>query len=590
MTTLAAYVLRDDSLIVCGAEGRRWMVAVPVGRAPRAVAEDACLVVRSTIQSTTDAPPADDELVLPSLRAVVEHGAKVSEPTIVRWAYAGHEYRMRLPERGGRSLMGSILNRLLSTVADAHEAHALVADPVFVSRGARGQSCVRRGPVPGVLERWMGDAWQHHKLDPPPLVDPVTGVLRRLIARPPHPSAPSNFVHFHAELPFLSSIDGRFHPDPLAPAGGFTGATEPPQQSALLSGLAHYCGAYLGQGERRWGSAQGLQQEGDAVLTVEEWQPHDPALHDQPGFPFVRDHPALEQWWLRGDALTGRRWVPISLVHAGYLASELPGLSVTNFHNLVGLQAGFARSDAVDRASAHLIAQDAVARWWSSGEIPSDPLPDAALPDAALPGLESSPWVIRLLAVPTPFAVPVRLAVVDDPVDGVISLGYGCAASATDAGLRALSEALIQHASARDLAAPSSLIRDSATLGNGAVAGLAPYDAQRGYAGGEFEDRRRLIDPMCHLQYGLSPEIVSHTRARTMPSGTTCDVTRDRRGSPFSALIDAGVDTVVVDVTTERVRASGAIAVRVLARGLRRLAVGAFPDASSRDAAIYPGW
>ncbi|MGP3533616.1 YcaO-like family protein [Microbacterium sp. RD1] len=435
-----------------------------------------------------------------------------------------------------------------------------------------------------VLERWEGDAWVPHRLRPAPSVDTVTGVLRRIIARPVEPWHPSGFQHLHAELPHLASVDSRFQPDALAPAAGFSGGTDTPEQVAVLSGIAHYCGAYLGQGRLRRASADELRASSERVLTVAEWRPHDPTLHEMPGFPFVRDDDHALNWWLAGDERGETCWVPISLVHAGYLASGLDAVPPTNSHNLVGLYAGTDLQAAAERAAAHIIAHDAVARWWRK---PS-PLPECELPAALQPEEDrESAQDIRVLAVPTSTGVPVRLVVVDDREKDIVSLGFAAAAEPQDAALTAAAEALVQHASARDLDSPDSLIRNAERIGNGGVAGLASFDRDRRYAQTAFADARRLIDPMCHVQYGLSASSVARVRRRTIPSGSVPET--GLGAQPLSALFGANTRVVVVDVTTPRVREAGYSACRVLAPAFERLTPAAFP-LKIDETAPYPGW
>ena len=600
MTALAAFALDDEHLLVVGG-GRRWRVAVSVGDEPTRAARYACAAIRDDA-TFTDAPAMPGDTVLSSLselmvlartRDQVAAGQTASparQP--VRWSFGGFTYRLALPINGAVALAQTVTECLLATIADAQEARALVGTPLYIEQSAPSQRELpvaeqAHPPPPGVLLRWDRGDWRKHTISPPPLVDPVTGILHRITRRPPHPGAPRLFEHLHAEVPFLSSVDARNQPDLLAPAAGFTDGPESPEECAILSGIAHVCGADLGQGVRRWASAEELSREGHRVLTVAHWAPHDPTLHDESGFPFVRDTPELAQWWLLGHDNAGPRWAPLSLVHAGYRARDPARTPATHANNLVGLQAGRTLHDALDRAASHLIAQDAVARWWANPTR----LEAAALPSLIRSAVDASPWRVTLLHLHAAVPVPVRLAVIDDLDDSVIALGYGCASTADEAGLRAIGEALIQHASARDLASPASLIRDSDRLGNGAVAGLGAFDADRRYASRVFADRRALIDPMCHVQYGLSPEVVAQTRAltRAVPSGAA-PVAQDATLAPFDALEAARIDVTRVDVTTDRVRAAGAFAVRLLAPTLRRLSLGAFPDAHLRKAPPYPGW
>lgn len=592
MTRLAVHSLGADRLVVSGDDGRRWVLGVPPVRLGDAEVQDALGTLRSQGADVVAPPPDEAGARLACLRDLPVFAAAVTAPTTVRWTFAGCIHRMML--RPGRAdAAREVVDLLLATVADADEAAALsdppLLDEITGERDAPPRSAVgvrAERPPEGVLERWTAGSWERHRLDPPPLVDPVTGVLHRIVERPGEPDAPPGFVHLHAELPHLSSVDRTFQPDPLAPAGGFRGAAVPPAHEAILSGVAHECGAYLRQGTLRVATAAELREQGERVLTVTDWRPHDPRLHEAPGFPFVRDHPRLRMAWLRGEDGHGACWAPVSLVHAGYPASGLEHLPLTNGHNLVGLQAGFTEEEALDRAAAHLIAQDAVARWWGTAAA----LPEAPLPEVARAGWGGSPWIVRVLAVPSRFDVPVRLAMVDDPSDGIIALGYGCAASAEDAATRAIVEALIQHASARDLARPDSLIRNAAALGNGGVAGLAPYDPQRRYAAA-FADRRLMTDPMCHLQHGLDPEIADRTRQRLRPAAAAAaKPPPPTTASPYQALSRARTGHVRIDVTTARARAAGTRAIRLLTPGLRRLSVSAFDVHDDRAAAPYPGW
>ena len=619
MTRLTVHARDSASLLVCSDTGRRWVLEAPPERCGDSAVVRALDELRSAA-ADVPAPPPGTDTWLPSLGQLLPAARGLHTSAVFRWRFAGRTYRLAVQPGTAEAVASDATSALLTTIAEARDARAcaevpLVDDdalravapldgegvpgPVPPSDETRDSAC-RAAPTtapapPSVLERWADGAWESHPLDPPPLVDPVAGVLHRITQRPGDPAAPPGFQHLHAELPHLSSIDATFQPDPLAPAGAFAGSGLDGHAEAVLSGAAHLCGAYLGQGTLRTASAAELVAAGGRVLTVTEWRPHDPALHDEPGFPFIREHPQLRLPWLRGTDAEGACWVPLSLVHAGYLASGLAELPVTNTHNLAGLQAGFTMAEARNRAAAHLIAHDAVARWWASGEL----LREVPLPEAARNGWAPCRWRVRVLEVPSSCAVPVRLAVVDDAEDDVIALGFASASTPDEAGVRAVVEALIQHASARDLARPDSLIRRAEHLGNGGVAGLAPYSADRRYDLA-FADRRSMVDPMCHVQFGLAPEVVAHTRRRVMPaSSASASVGVDTEAvpanpaepiAPYNALVQATSGRVVsVDTTTPRARAAGVVAVRLLAPTLRRLSVAAFEPAEVATHP-YPGW
>ncbi|MBG6055714.1 thiazole/oxazole-forming peptide maturase SagD family component [Salinibacterium sp. CAN_S4] len=369
-------------------------------------------------------------------------------------------------------------------------------------------------------------------------------------------------------------------------------------EPGILSGIAHYCGADLREGVRKSASAVEIVQGGERWFDLRDWEPHDPALHNIPGFPFSLFEPQRTREWVLGRDQDGEVWVPLSLVHAGYLREGDDASSATNANNLVGLQAGRSWEDAVERACAHIVAHDAMAVWWSSTATAQE----APLPELVQQVFESSPLQVTVLAIQSTTGLPVRLAVVDDRVDEIVSLGFAAHAIADQASELAVVEALIQHASARDLATEKSLIRNSAALGNGAIAGLAPFDPTRQYAHAFENNHRGLIDPMAHIQYGIDPKVVARTRARVTASGLAASV---QSSSAFVTTLQEAGRVVILDVTTERVRSAGLHAARVLMPGFARMQPAAFPlDPTGRlsrarevldwqsDAhpTPYPGW
>jgi|UPI0008DAC0B2 ribosomal protein S12 methylthiotransferase accessory factor len=619
MTPLTVHAVGEDALLVSAWGGRRWVLQAPAAEIDTPPVQATLERLRQSVEDAPEAPPGKDGegdgagapghapvVGLDALATLdglttwdgrggrrepgVPAGAAHRAPT-VGVLFAGRLFRMRLTPGAEAADAADVSRMLRATIADPAHAAALAGPAVRdeITPLLRSSAGVRPAPEDhDALDEWDGMNWRAHPRRPRPLVDPVTGLLSRIAVRPVDHDAPPGFAHLHAELPHLTSVDRRFQPDPLAPAGGFRAGASP-HDEAVRSGLAHLCGAYLGQGEIRLADAAGLRAGGDEVLTVDQWRPHPPELHAHPGFPFTRLRDDDPTWWLRGRASGATCWVPLSLVHAGYLASELDPLPRTNGHNLVGLAAGFTAEEARDRAAAHVIAHDAVARWWDGG----DALAAVSAPHAVDEAWGACAWTLRILAVPSRFGVPVRLAVVDATGEDVVALGFACARDADEAAENAVAAALIQHASARDLARRESLIREAPALGNGGVAGLAAFDPDRRYADA-FADLRRLIDPMCHLQRGLDPRVVADTRRRTTPVGPrspaadTAGLVVGDGPSPWEAL-ERSARTVVVDVAADDVRAAGAHAVRVLAPALRRVDVAAFDD-PARARHPYPGW
>lgn len=595
-TPIWIYGLGDDSLVVAG-DGSRWIV----GAEPEVLlGPDGAEVIAELAASVpTMALPevGRDDLVLDSCEALLAVAAGASSeldgddlvfdapevppaaaaPRTAVWPFAGRWHRMRLEPGEAQAAVAC----LRATVADPRHAETLC-------RPAASEPLLKTGaatldpPPPGTLTRWEPGTgtWEPHPLRS--VVDPLTGVLRRIATRPPDPALPQGFRHLHAELPHLASIDARFQIDALAPAGALDASDEP----GVLSGVEHYCGAYFGQGERRLAALADL--EGERAVAIPEWEPHDPALHEQSGFPFARFDLDTPLWWLAGEERGERCWVPLSLVHVGWLEAGLTPAEVFHGHNFTGMKAGRTLAEAAERACAHVAAHDAVAVWWHAGG-------DVELPEATVPAKVQAAWGasrlgLRILQVPSTSGVPVRLAVVDDPDLDLVSLGFAADRSGERAAELAVVEALIQHVSARDLAAPGSLIRNAEALGNGAVAGLAPFDPERRYLDAFGPGFRGLIDPMGHVQLGLDPRVAALVRERTVPGASAFDGPEPE--SVRSAL-EQDHRVVVVDATAERVAEAGYRVARAIVPGLARVQPAAFPlDPNARlaRAAAHFGW
>lgn len=573
-TPLWVYGLGDESLVVAG-DGSRWIV----GAAPEVLlGPDGADVTAELEAAAAPVVPPEldrDDLVLDSCEALLA----VAAPRTAVWPFAGHWHRMRLAPGDAPAAVAC----LRATAADPDHAQTLCG-PTASGPSLKAGTDRLDPPPPGVLTRWEPGTgtWEPHRLRPAPAVDPLTGVVRRLAARPPDPALPPGFRHLHAELPHLASIDARFQVDALAPAGTF----DEDDEAAVLSGVEHYCGAYFGQGEPRLASLAEL--EGGQAVAITDWEPHDPELHLQPGFPFARCDADSPLWWLAGEERGRRSWVPLSLVHVGWLEAGLSPAQVFHGHNFTGMKAGRTLTEAAERACAHVAAHDAVAVWWHAGR-------DARLPAAPVPEKLRSAWgasrlELRLLQVPSTAGVPVRLAVVDDPARDLVSLGFAAHRSGQRAAELAVVEALIQHASARDLDSPDSLIRNAEALGNGAVAGLAPHDPERRYLDAFGPGFRGLIDPMGHVQLGLDPRVAALVRDRTTPGDP-----KPQAPEPDSirSALERDHRVIIVDATADRVAEAGYRVARAIVPGLARIQPAAFPlDPRTRlaSAAARLGW
>ncbi|WP_199039893.1 YcaO-like family protein [Glycomyces salinus] len=603
MPDVWTYGLGADSAVVAG--GAQWIVGAdaPTLLGPEGAEVLAELAERAPAEDPARLGPGD--LVLDSSQDLLAAADETDRhpgggPRTAAWPFAGRWHRLALEPGDAADLAGEAVASLRATVPERRLAEAFSGPAARAP--ARPPSADTAAPPPGTLIRWNGTGWEPHRLRPAPAVDPVTGVLRRIAFRPRDPQLPPGFVHAHAELPHLASADPRLQADALAPAAGFGESAA--REAAVLSGAAHYCGAYAGQGRRRLASLRELRAAGERAVAVDEWEPHDPALCDRPGFPFARFDADARLWWVAGEERGGRCWVPLSLVYVGWREAGLEPAPVFHGHNFTGQNAGSTLAEAAESACADAAAHDAVAVWWAAGRAVR--LRRAPVPASVRAAWGDCRFELRVLAVPSPAGVPVRLAVVDDPDRDLVSLGHAAHRSGERAAELAAAAALVQHVCARDLDSPGSLIRDAEALGNGAVAGLAPYDPQRRYGQAFGPGHRGLIDPMCHVQFGIDPSVAAHVRERTAPSDTG-PASPDGAGAPVRSLLEeAGHRVVAVDATADRVRSAGLRVARAIVPGLARLQPAAFPldpngrlaraaaamgwDASGLETVPYPGW
>ncbi|MGF1645324.1 MAG: YcaO-like family protein [Kineosporiaceae bacterium] len=606
--------------------------------------EDGCDAEQVTIE-VVDHLAAD---LVEALDRRVAADAPGSAVIVAVWPHLGRCWSATAdPDRG--VWLSDAVDRLRAALPSADLADALTRAPVQASVGTLvGLRAVVTALVVeawhdpgllrhrGVLRRWDGPDRREHVLLPRPsprpwtphpavgapanrrsaaprrpgLVDEVTGVVRRVTTRPPLPGMPPGFRHDHAELPRLVHIDPDWRPDPLAPAARLVvpPATEPPaghhSTEVLAAGVAHYCGAYLGQGTRVRATWSALTGSGEDAVDPIDLTLHDPAIPGSPGSPLVPFDRDTDVWWLQGTRCRDGRpcWVPLSLVHAGWLeVTALGPQPVTNYHNLTGLAAALDPVSALDRALEHVVAQDAVAAWWHRGpELARLPVPGDVAAAWAGPAVDVR---LTLLDVPGTTGLPVVLAVADDLARGIATLGHASGRSSRVAARRAAAEALLQHAYARDLDDPDGLVRRAGALGNGVVGGLAPHCPGREYLAAHRPDLRDLVDPMCHVEVGLDPAVTGTTRRRVRPEGTA-----QHRLAPapvVDTVLAAGWEPAAVDVTADDVRACGWSAVRVVVPGMQPLLPAAFPPAPRRLDAVaealgwpdppsppgpYPGW
>ncbi|MGL5817170.1 MAG: YcaO-like family protein [Phycicoccus sp.] len=482
------------------------------------------------------------------------------------------------------------------------------------------------GDLPrGTLLRCAGGRFTRHQLHPWPLLDRVTGAARSIAVRPAEPGLPPRFRHIHAVLPRTELGWSAWQTDRLAPAAAFASPSptvpddEAPDDAApdddeaghdaagrdaaghdaavraaaLTSAVSHLAGPWTGTAPVRLAAMSELDAAGEMWLHPDALAVTDPAVLAHAASPLVPVDADAALAWIHGERCVDGRpvWAPLRFVHLHTDPPPVLDQPTSAFHNFAGLAAGPTREEAVERGIGHVVAQDAMARWWRAADAPS--LSSVAVPaalDAAWAGAEVG---LELRRVPSRFDLHVVLAVLHDPRHDLIGLGNAAAADLAVAAERAVLEALVQLVSARDLDRVGGRIRAAAADGLGEVAGLLPHRPGRAYLDGVppgpgdwgIAPRPALVDPMVNLQVGLDPRVQARVRHR-LSSGPGRP---DERGR-----VDPRVEAVVVDTTPPPLRDSGLVAVRVLHPRCLRLEPGAFPVRPPRwgtaEQTPFPGW
>lgn len=392
-----------------------------------------------------------------------------------------------------------------------------------------------------------------------------------------HAGLPPGFQHLQVRMPPRRGVDA------TAVAVAMCEAEDPPpREHVIAASVRHWCGEDLGQLRVVESGAQELAQLAP-VLRLADLELHDPILHDEPGCPLAQVAERTPLPWVPASRLdapcAGAGWVPYGQAFVRYLDGR-PDHPVAHAMNFAGLAAATDPGEAVERACADLVAQDALTAWWLRGGRVALEACEAGPVVSSAWG--TSPLFLRLLRLPSATGLPVALAVVDDEDRDVVTLAARVEVE------EAVAAALWQHVCARDL-----LDRDGDLVGSGAP-GLLKHRPGRDYLSAAGPGAQRAVDPMAALQLGLDPRLVDRVRVRTTPvRGAAAPYGGIATRSAREALLTAGHHLWVVDLTTPDVAEAGWSCVRVLATDTARIPVPAFradPEGRVLRAARSLGW
>lgn len=416
----------------------------------------------------------------------------------------------------------------------------------------------------------------------PNLLNPRTGIIRRLESAHPPAHFPPSFAMTTARL----SDTTRFSRWPSDPAGAGYAFADPAAMLGAAMGEAaeRYCGNLV-LPDLLEDSYTDLVRSGRSALDPQTVALYSPAQYASPGFPAVPLSRNLPQQWASGTDLTSgeETLVPASLVWPSYLSiadragSPRPGARpLTNPVIQAGLAAGTSPRAAIEAGLREVIERDAMTMSWFGAQGLHELQPPAWLTAfAAGPAARLSTRFFRLHQE---FGIPVIGALVADDVTGYLSLGVGVNPDPITGALKAYAEALQLQLVLSDYDKPDGAFAAAAQEPSSP---LKPWRADRRYGQSYRRDRADVTDYACHLQLHLDPQVQEQfqdeLRRLTTGSGplspppdqsgrlTTHDVPHPDLPA---RLTNAGLRILTVDVTTPDVLSSGIHVYRVLVPGL----------------------
>jgi hypothetical protein len=404
--------------------------------------------------------------------------------------------------------------------------------------------------------------------------------MPELVARPVrlrHPAPfPSAFQHVQVAMPAAPGVDAH------AVVVDLADEVDPALVDAAVR--RHWWSADHRQLAVRRATARELLAEGAPVLRTSALGWVDPAERSSPGFPLASDADDVPRGWVparrRDPSGSAEGWMPYTAAVARP-ADARPDEPLTHPPLLGGFGAGTDSGAAFDAAWRASVVDDALWCWWV-GLVPAasvDPTPEVR----RLWGDADLDLTLRHLDHGS--LAPVTLAVVDDGVASTVGGGFGQDAVAQRT---AIARALWQLAIARRLDDPAGALT---------APGVVPHRADRRYAPDSVIDRRRLLDPLAHVQLALDPRVRTRVRRHldevVAPAGEVV--------APAGAGVERSAETWTVSL------APGGDVVRVLSPAAVPLPLGAFRldpalvarvarragrthAAAAEDLPPFPGW
>lgn len=404
------------------------------------------------------------------------------------------------------------------------------------------------------------------------LVDPRTGLIRRIVDFPMPPQFPRGLIARGADV--ANSLDPRtWHADRAAVGSAFHDARAA-ELAAIGEAVERYCGNFVPEGLRR-ASYTELREEGTAAVDPSRLTLYSARQYATPGFPlvpFTRDLPVR---WVPGhDMADGTpTLVPASLVYCNYHWGERKHTEPrTNGVIYAGIAAGPDRAFAESSALEELVERDATAVWWLSGAPATgiDVSGSAAVQQALVTAAQDPAIDYHFFAIPTGFDAAVVGCLLDDTDNQIIGAGFACRTDPEAAALKALSEAVGTWFYSTGILDPQGSIWAAIEAGALDARAYKPHRADRRYLDDFRADYRDVIDLGAQMQFYLDPRARVYAERMYAPASTVALTglerwePRDRRAHYLEQITARGMRAYSVDVTTPDVAAAGLHVARVV--------------------------
>ncbi|GAA2559788.1 YcaO-like family protein [Pseudonocardia hydrocarbonoxydans] len=424
------------------------------------------------------------------------------------------------------------------------------------------------------------------------LVDPLLGIVRRLVDGAPVPGAPRAYTSVTAEVADARRL-GAWPADRVS-LGTTFGDVAGARAAAVGEAVERYCGNRVPPG-LRYATAAELRAEGRAHLGPADLPFFAPWQHAEPGWPFRPFTEDLRIAWVVGcEDGAGECLVPASWVHLNHHSGARRREPRLHALNYAGIATGTDADDALRRGLLELVERDALELWWHLGG-PSRGIPVDAVPGltAALAGTRLS---VHLVELPTELPVACTAAVVVDPETGIVGGGGAARFDPAEAATKAVLEAVHTWVFTRGLLDADGWVFAAIRAGVLAEGLYLPHRADRRHlddAGPRFAAVRDLgaqvqvwMDP--RVQEAHLGRFTAPPEQAALPDGPVGDLAALR-----AALARSGSRVVHVDLTTPDVAETPLRVVRACATGLVPNAPAAFRYVGLprwRGAAATRGW